>query len=219
MARHRGPNNRSIDEIRSWLGDRDVFAYLAADGFLAYGWHGGKDAVLVQFALAGSAETTRALWGIVASHANQARTVRAWLSPDDPIAWLTSEPDVGLHREPWMLRVADAAAAIAARGFPAGVRASIALRVDDAVLAANSGLWALQVSGGEGSLTPFETAPAAAMPSAGPVTLGARGLAALYGGIPLATLRGAGLASGGDPGADDALDSVFAGPAFMLDEF
>jgi hypothetical protein len=48
-------------------------------------------------------------------------------------------------------------------------------------------------------------------------------VAALYGGIPLATLRGAGLAaglaSGGDPDADAALDSVFACPAFMLDEF
>jgi predicted acetyltransferase len=218
-ARQHGPNTRGVQEIGSWLGDRDVFAYLAPDGFLAYGWLADKHSILVQHALAASAETTSALWGIVASHATQARTVRAWLSPDDPIAWLTSEPDIEVRRTPWMLRLVDAAAAIAARGFPAAVRASIALRVDDSVLPANSGLWALQVSDGQGSLTPLETARAAAMPSAGPVRLGARGLAALYGGIPVATLRGAGLASGGGPDADDALDSVFAGPAYMLDEF
>jgi predicted acetyltransferase len=217
-ARHRGPNTDAVDAVRRWLDNGDVFAYLAPDGFLAYGWHGDKSTIMVTHALAASAETTRALWGIVASHASQARTVRAWISPDDPIAWLTSDPDVGLHREPWMLRLVDAAAAISARGFPAAAEANVALRVDDAALPANSGLWQLQVSSGQGALTPLETSPAA-RPSAGPVRLGARGLAALYGGVPVATLRRAGLASGGSPDADAALDCAFAGPAFMLDDF
>ncbi len=35
----------------------------------------------------------------------------------------------------------------------------------------------------------------------------------------MATLRRAGLAAGGDAGADDALDSAFAGRAFLLDGF
>jgi predicted acetyltransferase len=218
-ARHCGPNTRRIEEMRLWLGDRDVFAYLAANGFLAYSWQGGKRAIRIQNAQAGSAETTRALWRIVASHASQARTVRAWLSPDDPIGWLTSELEADLHREPWMLRLVDAAAAISARGFPAAVQVSTMLQLHDGALPANSGLWRLEVSGGRGCLTPAETAGSARLPSAGPVRLGARGLAALYGGIPVATLRAAGLASGGDPGADGALDSAFAGPSFMLDDF
>jgi hypothetical protein len=46
-----------------------------------------------------------------------------------------------------------------------------------------------------------------------------RGLAALYAGTPVATLRLAGLASGGTPESDTALDSAFATTAFMLDTF
>jgi hypothetical protein len=49
--------------------------------------------------------------------------------------------------------------------------------------------------------------------------LSARGLAALYAGTPVATLRRAGLADGGSPDADDALDGAFAATPFMLDGF
>ena len=52
-----------------------------------------------------------------------------------------------------------------------------------------------------------------------PLTVGARGLAALYAGTPMATLRLAGLAAGGNAVADSELDGAFAGPAFMLDSF
>jgi len=48
---------------------------------------------------------------------------------------------------------------------------------------------------------------------------GARGLAALYAGTPVATLRRAGLADGGSPAADAALDAAFAANPFMLDAF
>jgi len=52
-----------------------------------------------------------------------------------------------------------------------------------------------------------------------PLALGARGLAALYAGTPVATLRRAGLADGGGPDADAALDGAFAATPFMLDGF
>jgi hypothetical protein len=52
-----------------------------------------------------------------------------------------------------------------------------------------------------------------------PLTLGARGLAALYAGTPVSTLRQAGLAAGGSPADDAALDTAFAGTAHMLDAF
>jgi hypothetical protein len=51
------------------------------------------------------------------------------------------------------------------------------------------------------------------------VTIGARGFAALYAGTPMATLRLAGLAGGGNPVADSELDGAFAGSSFMLDSF
>ena len=52
-----------------------------------------------------------------------------------------------------------------------------------------------------------------------PLTLGARGLAALYAGTPLGTLRQAGLAAGGTPEDDAALDAAFAATPYMLDAF
>jgi hypothetical protein len=52
-----------------------------------------------------------------------------------------------------------------------------------------------------------------------PLRLGARGLAALYAGTPVATLRTAGLAAGGTTESDAALDSAFAATAYMLDTF
>lgn len=229
-ARDCGPSTRDVESVRRWLGDRSMFSYLAPDGFLAYGWHGSDREIFVQQASAGSAETARALWGIVASHATMAKTVRAVLGPQDPIGWLTRELGAEICREEaWMLRVIDARAAIAARGFPAPAQLSVTLRLGDKALPANSGRWRLDVAGGQGTLTPLETdkdSPAPLetdssqqLPPAPPVRLGARGFAALYAGTPLPTLRLAGLAAAGDPAADAALDCAFAGPPFMIDHF
>jgi hypothetical protein len=51
------------------------------------------------------------------------------------------------------------------------------------------------------------------------VTLGARGLAALYAGTSLVSLRQAGLAAGGTAADDAALDAAFAATPYMLDAF
>jgi predicted acetyltransferase len=149
-----------------------------------------------------------------------AGTVRAFCGPADPVSWLTRDPDVNLARhDPWMLRIVDAAAAIAGRGFPVSAEAAVALRLADGQFPVNAGLWQLSVSGGKGALSRLGTDSSAGLPPAGPLLLGARGLAALYAGTPVATLRLAGLAAGGDPAADAALDSAFAGTAFMLGYF
>jgi GNAT superfamily N-acetyltransferase len=219
-ARHCGPATWTAAAARRWwLDDETVFCYLAPDGFLAYGWHHSHREIFVQRAVAGSAETTRAIWSLLGSHASMAERVKAVVAPDEPVGWLTREPDLEVEREPWMLRIVDAAASIAGRGFPALAELAVALQIDDATRPGNAGLWTLEVSGGQGSLHSSVTLPPALVPPAGPVRLGARGFAALYAGIPMATLRRSGLAAGGDPGADDALDSAFAGPAFLLDDF
>jgi predicted acetyltransferase len=220
-ARHCGPATFDAATVRRWwLTDENLFCYLAADGFLAYGWHEEHHEMSVRVALAGSAETTRALWSTVGSHAPLARQIRAVVSPADPVAWLTREPDLSLvSRWSWMLRVVDAPAAIAGRGFPAAAGLAVALQIDDAQLPRNAGLWTLEVSGGKGSLSASATGRRARAGTAEPVRLGARGFAALYAGTPMATLRRAGLAAGGDASADDALDSAFAGQAFMLVSF
>jgi predicted acetyltransferase len=218
-ARHCGPATRDVESVRRWLGQDDLFFYLAADGFLAYGWHGDRE-ILVRTALAGSAPTARAIWSVVGSHSSTAERFVAFLAPSDPVGWLTREPDVRLaERWPWMLRVTDAAAAVSARGFPSAAELAVTLRLDDAQLPRNAGLWTLRVGGGRGSFEPVITEGGAALPPARPVRLGARGFAAMYAGVPMATLRAAGLAEAGDAAADEALDCAFAGSAFLLDEF
>jgi GNAT superfamily N-acetyltransferase len=218
-ARHCGAATRSAADLRRWLSDPHLSGYLAGDGFLAYRWHGDNE-ILVERAVAASAQTTRAIWAVVGSHASIAKRVRAQLSPDDPVGWLTREADLGLvDRRHWMLRVLDARAAIAARGFPAAAGVAAAIRLDDASIPANSGRWLLEVGGGQGTLNPCRTDNPGPVPAVPPVSLGARGFAALFAGTPLQTLRAAGLAVGGDPATDDALDCAFAGTPFLLDYF
>jgi hypothetical protein len=152
----------------------------------------------------------------VASHASVTEAVHATVGPQDPIAWLTAEPDVTLHMQrTWMLRVLDPFAAIAGRGFPAGANVSAVLRLADSARPAGAGLHTLTVRDGEGSLISGPTTPAAGSRARPPVSLGPRGFAALYAGVPMSTLRLAGLAAGGDQEADGPLDAAFACQPFL----
>jgi predicted acetyltransferase len=215
QLRHCGPNTREPWELRDWLDDPENFTYLAEDGFLSYQWARGHDEIAVEELIAVSPATARALWQIVSSHASIANTIRACLAPDDPAQWLTREPDVRVRRTGgWMLRVVDASAAIGARGFSAGVNVSVRLDLVDRVLPANAGCWRLEVADGRGSLQPVRDDQTTAA-----IQLGARGFAALFAGAGTGALRLAGLASGGDPATDDALDTAFSGQAFLLDEW
>jgi hypothetical protein len=82
--------------------------------------------------------------------------------------------------------------------------------VHDPLRPGNAGAWRLVVDGGRGRL---ERAPE----STDAVRLTARGLAALYSGVPPATLSRARLLTGG--GEVAALEAVFAATPFMLDDF
>jgi predicted N-acetyltransferase YhbS len=231
-ARDCGPITWDLGSIERWLARKDLYAYLSADGFAAYRWDGDHD-VFVECLYGTRAETVRALWSVIASHGSVARTVRALVAPADPLWWLTRERDVTVtSRTMWMLRVVDATAAIEARGFPPGVSVTVPLVITDHSRPANSGHWELTVSEGKGILipngpgilgpppssAPQSGSPAAPSPRAA-LALGARGLAALYAGTPVTTLRLAGLASGGTPEADASLDAAFAATPYMLDDF
>jgi predicted acetyltransferase len=219
-ARDCGPSVRDEESLRLALGGERFYCYLADDGLLGYGWQDGHDEIFVQLAVAASARTTRALWGIVASHCWIAETVRARIGPADPVWWLTREPAAGtVDHDDWMLRVVDPAAAIAARGFPPATDIQTWLEITDEARPGNSGLWRLQVSGGRGSLSRAAAGDGADGGEPRALLLGARALAALYAGTPVATLRRAGLAAGGADDGDALLDGVFAARPFMLDRF
>jgi predicted acetyltransferase len=213
-ARDAGPLTWDEGPAAQWLGRKDLYSYLAGDdGFAAYRWAG--DDLWVERVHARTPETLRALWSVIASHSSTTDDVSGWTSPQDPFWWLTRERDATItYRSMWMLRVVDAAAAIAARGFPPCVSASAPLEIQDHARPANSGHWQLTVADGAGTL-----APNGGVPSPARLTLGPRGVAALYAGTPVATLRLAGLASGGSPEADATLDAAFAATPFMVDDF
>jgi len=231
-ARDCGPITWDAASAAEWLADPGLYAYLAEDGVLAYRWH-HRD-LFAERAEAISARTVRAFWAQLGSHASIAENVQARTGPASAFWWLTQERDAQIaRRSRWMLRVVDAAAAIAARGFPAGVSVRVPVRIADGARPANSGRWQLTVAGGAGTLEPLGPAgtagPASTVGTAGPastaalpaspLTLGARGLAALYAGTPLVTLRQAGLAAGGTAADDAALDAAFAATPYMLDAF
>jgi predicted acetyltransferase len=210
--RTNGPLVWPIKEVTEWLGDEENFAYIADDGFVVYNWSGSD--LCVDEIVAGSEETARALWATVGSGSSIASTVQAYISPDDPVHLLVEhEAEREVQHQRWMLRLLDAPTAIAARGFVPAAAVEIDLRLEDPDVPDNSGAWHLSVADGIGRLTPAQV-------SGDVLQLGPRGLAGLYSGTPLATLRGAGLATGGTTAVDSALDPVFAGPTpYMLDYF
>lgn len=213
-ARDDGPLDWTVDMWRVFLDDDDAYHYLAEDGLLSYNWAENNAVLEVGKVVAGSERTLRAFLAIVGSGSSIAKQVRISASPFDPVLWLLRERhfEEDLRRSPWMLRVVDAPAALAARGYPAAVSAEVTLKIDDAQVAANSGFWRLTVEKGQGRLEP-------AAADSGAVRLGAPGLGALYGGIPMATLLQSGLAQGGDRPAHDTLNSVFAARPFIIDNF
>jgi hypothetical protein len=197
-ARDCGPITWDEATMRRWLtrpgwyAGQDRYAYLAPDGFLGYRWQHGHNEIYVDRLVAASAGTTRTLWGLAASNSSVVDTVRVQIGPSDPFWWMLREQDANLaDRESWMLRLLDAPAAIAARGFPA-TDLAVPLQITDDLLAANSGRWELTVRAGAGRLSRYRTGPGASAASAAspggqiPLALGARGLAALYAGTPVA---------------------------------
>jgi predicted acetyltransferase len=213
-ARDAGPLTWDEDPAAQWLGRPDRYSYLAGDdGFAAYRWAGHD--LWVERVHARTPETLRALWSVIASHCSTADTVSGWTAPNDPFWWLTQERDATITcRAMWMLRVVDAPAAVAARGFPPGLSISVPLEIHDESRPANTGHWQLTVADGKGTLLPNGS-----VSSPSPSTLGPRGLAALYAGTPAGSLRLSGLAAGGTPGSDASLNAAFAATPYMVDDF
>ena len=211
-GRSNGPLVWTESKVAEWLEDENNFGYLADDGFVVYNWDDGD--LCVDEIIAGSEATSRALWATVGSGSSIASIVKAYVPPNDPVHLLVEhEADKHAQVQRWMLRMVDAAGAVAARGFAPGISVEAELDLDDPELPANTGRWHLSIADGSGQLTPSSATGDA-------LRLGPRGLAALYAGTPLAALRRSGLAAGGSTSADGVIDTAFGGaPSYMLDYF
>jgi predicted acetyltransferase len=160
--------------------------------------------------IAHSGPAITALLASLASWGNALPTLAIQRPQGDPVSWaLPVDGQVeSLHR--WMLRIVDAAGAVAARGWPSAVAGSVELEISDEVCPWNAGRWRLSVADGRGRLE---------RGGSGTVQVGARGLALLYaGGVQTAALRAAGLLAG-DTAKDVVLDAAVAGPAPTLLDF
>lgn len=150
--------------------------------------------------------TARRLLTLLADHGSVADHVTWCGGPDDPLAGLLPEPASAVTiRQHWMLRVLDVQRALQARGWPAGLRASLTLELHGDILDGLDGRYALEVAGGEAAVRPGA--------SSGPllrVTM--LGLPGLYTGFRSpAVLKAMGLCDG-TPDAMAAAQALFAGP-------
>lgn len=158
--------------------------------------------------VARDARTARRLLTFVADHRSMAGTFFWNAAPSNP--WLLLLPEQSyklalVHH--WMLRILHVKAALEARGYPAGLTATLDLEVQDELLEENARRWTLDVADGVGRVTAG---------GAGELSLDVRGLAALYSGhLSAEALRAAGLATGTQEALAHA-SAVFSGPAPTL---
>ncbi len=214
-GRANGPRDHDPEELASVLDDPNVIGCIADDGFVVYGWE-GKEIVVYQL-VAGSAATARALWAVVGSSSSVVERIDAYVGPDDPIHQLLGECVIqDLKQIRWMLRLLDVEAALKGRGYPVGLHVDVPLVVEDPVIPGNTLAGRLQVIDGGGALV----VDSGVVEDADAVRLGPNGLAALYAGTPMASLRSAGLVHGGTPEVSGLLDAAFVGrPAYLLEYF
>lgn len=175
------------------------------------GHDGPGHRLVLEDLVASDAAGERTLWAFLAASGMQARWVEVEGPSTDALALVLPEQDV--RTEPslaWMARVVDVPAALAARGYPAGLTTEVHLYVEDPQAPWNTGPWAVRVDGGRAEVSPG---------GAGTVRLDARGLAALVVGATTAqALQRAGRLHGGDAADRARLDGVFAGPRPTMPE-
>jgi predicted acetyltransferase len=187
------------------------------DGYVVYDQHETDRqwgfGITVHELVAADTRAAVTLWRHLGSHAAQVDTLTVLAMPLDDLTLLLPEQAVelvGVNR--WMTRIVDAAGAIAARGYPAGVRAEVHLQLADRLAPWNDGRFMLRIEGGEGKLSPGGT---------GDVHLSVNALASLYTGWASGpVLAAAGLIHHASERDLAALDAAFAGPRpYLFDNF
>jgi predicted acetyltransferase len=215
------------DDVR-WRADRTaldrphryLYVYDAdtqIDGYVVYDQHQTSRqwgfGITVHELVAADARAAVTLWRHVGSHVAQVDKVTVLAMPLDALTLLLPEQVVEfVGANHWMTRMVDAAGAIAARGYPAGVGAEVHLQLTDRVAPWNDGRFVLSLDGGDGKLTTGGT---------GEVHLSVNALASLYTGWATASvLAAAGLLHHAGPRDLAALDAAFAGPRpYLFDNY
>lgn len=146
-----------------------------------------------------------ALLRLLGSNRTMTETIEVRSGLADPLFHLLPEQDLSPDFSwRWMTRLLDAPAAIAARGYPPTTTATVPIELIDPLVESNDGRWVLEVSGGEGKLTPGGD---------GRVRLTVGALSTLFTGwSPPRQLAALGLVDGATASDLDQLGAAFAGP-------
>lgn len=180
-------------------------SYAQFDGELTHAG-GGPWGIRVDQMGATNRDASLALWRLLGAWSSQVDQIVYRGAAEDPILLLLDEQEISVIAEVrWMSRAVDVVGAVAARGFPRVVEASVELEIRDPVLRGNDGRFVLNVSKGAGRLEPG---------GSGTIELGIGAFSTLFTGwASSATLARAGLLRGGTDEQREALDAIFAGPA------
>ena len=209
-----------IDQLTLDHPQRYLYVYDAddgIDGYVVYDQHQTSRqwgfGITVHELVAADARAAVTLWRHLGSHVAQVDTVTVLAMPADVLTLLLPEQVVELAgANHWMTRIVDAAGAVAARGYPPGLRAEVHLQLADRVAPWNDGRFVLRVDGGEGKLSPGGT---------GDVHLSINALASLYTGWATASvLEAAGVMHHAGRRELADLEAVFAGPRpYLFDNY
>jgi predicted acetyltransferase len=187
------------------------------DGYVVYEQQqGGRQwgfRITVHELVAADARAAVTLWRHVGSHVAQVDAATVLAMPLDALTLVLPEQVVELAgANHWMTRIVDAAGAIAARGYPPGVRAEVHVQLVDRVASWNDGRFVLRIDDGEGKLSPGGT---------GDVHLSVNALASLYTGWASGSaLAAAGLVHHAGESELGMLDAAFAGPRpYLFDSY
>ncbi len=126
-------------------------------GYLAYHHISGRDeefyGLQVDELVAAEPDALLALLHLLASNRGMSRWASYHGSPEEPLNLLLPEQDTVIEADwRWMTRLVDLPGAVAARGFPPEVKATVHLEVVDREASWNAGRWVLEVSDGKGQL-------------------------------------------------------------------
>jgi len=210
--------DRSATEILESFDGVTVAVTIAGEVIGYASWERGAgyhaESKITAYDLIGSTrEATSTLLAMFAGWASVAPTTILRLSTADPALYEVATSSIRIEsQQPWMIRVVDAAAAIAGRGWPAHLKGSVDLDLSDLECPWNEGRVRLVLDSGQAQLEPG---------GSGEVRLNPRGLGVWYAGAASpAVLRRAGFLSGGDDETDAFLAAATAGPApALLDYF
>lgn len=141
------------------------------------------------------------LLGFLRGYSSVAGEIGLCIHPASPLLAALPDRRIGFKvRDRWMLRVISVPRALEARGYPAGLKATIDLDIADPIINANTGRWRLTIEDGRGTCEPGGD---------GGVTAGVRALASMYTGHASASmLANAGLIDG-ETGALALADAAF----------